>query len=426
VVESWSICAEDEDWCRRKSDNYTQYKKEYENLMTTFNPVKFNPSQWAAAAKNAGMRYMVFTTKHHDGFCMFDTKSTDYKVTDKKCPYHKNPNANITKEIFDAFRKEGFMIGVYFSKPDWHNPDYWWPNFATPDRNVNYNIKTYPDRWENFVKFTHKQIDELMSDYGEIDILWLDGGWVQVYSPQELYEFKNTIGFKQVNLQSQDVRMSEIVEKARKKQPGLIVVDRAVEGKFQNYLTPENRIPDQPISDPWESNIISGGGYSYTFNATYKSGHEVVKILVDIVSKGGNLLLNIAPSPAGEFDEGAYKMLQEVGHWMKINSECIYNSRAVKPHKDSNKVYFTGSKSGHELYAIYIADSEEKAIPHEIFINSFRPDAGMKITMLGNSQECAWQRVGHGFKIIVPEKLSENTPNQIAWVFKIIDLDYKN
>src|SRR5665213_3010411 len=123
VIESWTLCPLDLGWNQRKgpfADDYCAYKKAYENLQTTFNPVQFNPDKWVKAAKNAGMRYMVFTTKHHDGFCMFDTKQTDYKITDPKTAFSTNPKSNITKEIFNAFRKDGFMIGAYFSKPDWH------------------------------------------------------------------------------------------------------------------------------------------------------------------------------------------------------------------------------------------------------------------------------------------------------------------
>ena len=119
IVESWSLCAEDEGWCARRgpySANYDNYKSHYEALQTTFNPVNFNPSKWADAAYNAGMRYVVFTTKHHDGFCMFDTKQTDYKVTSDKCPFHSNVKANIAKEVFDAFRNKNMMTGAYFSK----------------------------------------------------------------------------------------------------------------------------------------------------------------------------------------------------------------------------------------------------------------------------------------------------------------------
>ena len=149
VVESWSICPEDEGWCRRDTAHgatYTDYVRNYEALQTTFDPVKFDPAKWASAAKGAGMKYMVFTTKHHDGFCMWDTKTTDYKITSPKTPFHVNPRANVTKEIFNAFRAEGLWTGAYFSKPDWHSDDYWWRNFPPKDRSVNYLPAKYPER----------------------------------------------------------------------------------------------------------------------------------------------------------------------------------------------------------------------------------------------------------------------------------------
>src|SRR5665647_42415 len=293
IVESWSICAEDEDWCRRKNLDYEEYKKQYEALQCSFNPVSFNPEKWAEAAKNAGMKYVIFTTKHHDGFSMFDTKLTDYKITDRSCPFSVNPRANVTKEIFTAFRAQGLWTGAYFSKPDWHSEYYWWPNFATPDRNVNYNVKNYPVRWEKFVGFTHGQIMELLGgDYGKIDILWLDGGWVRKMTEEQEQGHLAASGNRFVRVQNQDIRMDELVSKARQKQPGLIVVDRAVYGKNQNYLTPENRVPEKALPYPWESCIIAGGGWSWTPNAKYMTGEAAVHLLVDIVVKGGNLLLN--------------------------------------------------------------------------------------------------------------------------------------
>jgi alpha-L-fucosidase len=150
IVESWSICPEDEGWCVPDTIvDYFAYKQRYENLGKTFNPTKFDPVKWAKAAKDAGMRYVVFTTKHHDGFCMFDTKYTDYKITGKDCPFHTNPKADVTKEIFNAFRNEGLWVGAYFSKPDWHSTDYWWPQFPPFDRNVNYDRARYPQRWQS-------------------------------------------------------------------------------------------------------------------------------------------------------------------------------------------------------------------------------------------------------------------------------------
>ncbi|MDZ7605947.1 MAG: alpha-L-fucosidase [Cyclobacteriaceae bacterium] len=155
-------------------------------LKTTFNPAKFAPETWAAAAKEAGMKYIVFTTKHHDGFSMFDSRFTDYKITDPACPFSGNPRNNISKEIFDAFRKENFWIGAYYSKPDWHSDYFWWKKFPVTDRNANYSIQKHPGQWAKFVEFTHNQIDELMSDYGRIDILWLDGGWVRKKTDEEV------------------------------------------------------------------------------------------------------------------------------------------------------------------------------------------------------------------------------------------------
>jgi alpha-L-fucosidase len=417
AVESWSICSEDEGWCVRRIDDYEKYKKEYEGLKKTFNPTKFDPSKWSKAAKEAGMRYVVFTTKHHDGFCMFNTALTDYRITDKECPFSVNPKANIAKEIFDAFRKDGFWTGAYFSKPDWHSPYYWWPNFATPDRNVNYDIKKYPERWQKFIEYTHGQIDELMSNYGKMDILWLDGGWVAPMTDQEIREAVNRSDYKYQRYQSQDINMAELARKAREKQPGLIVVDRAVPGKFQNYLTPENTVPDKLLPYPWESCIIAGGGWSWVPNAKYRSARSVVHMLVDIVSKGGNLLLNIAPSPEGTWDDQAYLLLKDVGKWMHVNSEAIYNSKPVAPYKES-KTCLTSGKDG-SWYVIYLADETEKELPSDIWLYTIQPQSGAKITMLGTDTELKWEKVGNGFIIKIPETLQKNPPCDYAWTFKI-------
>ncbi|MCC7464950.1 MAG: alpha-L-fucosidase, partial [Saprospiraceae bacterium] len=172
IVESWSICPEDLSWATgaRKpgvADNYQDYVTAYENLPKTFNPVQFDPEKWAAAARDAGMKYVVFTTKHHDGFCMFDTKTTDYKITGTQSPFRDHPRSNVAKEIFQAFRKEGLWTGAYFSKPDWHSDEYWWSKFPASDRNCNYSIQKYPEKWASFIKYTHQQIEELMTHYGK-------------------------------------------------------------------------------------------------------------------------------------------------------------------------------------------------------------------------------------------------------------------
>jgi alpha-L-fucosidase len=417
IVESWSICSEDEGWCRRKNPDYIEYKKQYEALKLSFNPVSFNPEKWAAAARNAGMKYVIFTTKHHDGFSMFDTKLTDYRITDTECPFSVNPRANITKEIFDAFRKEGFWTGAYFSKPDWHSEYYWWPNFATPDRNVNYSIKSYPERWEKFVDFTQGQIMELLGgDYGRVDILWLDGGWVRKMSDEQVMRYRTSSVDNYVRVQSQDIRMDELVEKARAKQPGIIVVDRAVYGKNQNYLTPENRVPEKALPYPWESCIIAGGGWAWVPDPKFMSGRHAVQLLVDIVVKGGNLLLNIGPAPDGTWPEGAYSLLEEIGEWMDINSEAIYGTRAMAPYKDG-KVCIN-RKGDNTWYLFYMAEEGEE-MPASVTMNGLTIPAGAKVTMLGTGRRCRWKNGTNSFTVFTSGQANKNTPADYVRVMKI-------
>jgi len=355
VVESWSICPEDEDWCKRRgpyADNYFEYVKAYENLQTTFNPTKFNPEKWASAAKNAGMKYVVFTTKHHDGFCMFSSNQTQYTVGNDNCPFSKNTKSNITLEVFKAFRNEGIWTGAYFSKPDWHHPDYWDPTFPPYDRNPNYDPAKKPEKWKSYVAFTQNQILELMRDYGKVDLLWLDGGWVQPFT-----ETSPKWGYKPMN---QDIGMDTLVAKARKLQPGLIVVDRAVEGPNQNYLTPEQKIPNEPLPYPWESCMTMGDSWSYVPNDNYKTTKTLLTNLCLIASRGGNFLLNVAPDANGEWDSIAYTRLEEMGSWMKLNSEAIYGSKPVAPYEQetpSGKWVFTEGTTG-EHYAIFIPNDQ--------------------------------------------------------------------
>jgi len=431
IVESWSLSPEEYGWCKRTKgsnpENYFAYKKEYEALQTTFNPVKFNPDKWAKAAKNAGMKYVVFTTKHHDGFSMFDSKYTDYKITSSKTPFSSHPKANIAKEIFNSFRNEGLWAGAYFSKPDWNVDSYWDPYYPPKDRNVNYSPVENPEKWNEFIEFTHNQIMELMTDYGKMDILWLDGGWVAKTPKTEITKwYKHTVdnadeGYLKHRIINQDIKMDKLVIKARQKQPGLIVVDRAVHGKNQNYLTPENRVPEKTLPYPWESCIISGGGWSYTPDAKYMSGRQGIHMLVDVVAKGGNLLLNIAPSPEGEWQEGAYDLLAEYGEWMKVNSSAIYGTKPITPYKERN-ICMTQNKDGH-VFLVYLAEEGETKIPSEIIVKSLTPKRGAKIKMLGSKTNLKWKLLSEGFKIIIPEKIRNNPASKYAWVFKVSDVN---
>ena len=416
IVESLSLCGEDEGWCKRTgpfADDYDVYKKAYEGLKRTFKPLKFDPAKWAEAASAAGMRYVVFTMKHHDGFCMFETKTTDYKITSKES-FGADPRSNVAAEIFRAFRKKGMMIGAYYSKPDWHSPDYWWPYFPTPDRHVNYDPARYPKHWDRFKEYTHEQIKEIMTNYGSVDILWLDGAWVRPLSnmPKE-FESWGKKGER-----NQDIDMAKIATMARKHQPGLIVVDRWVNGPYENYLTPENKVPEKALSVPWESCIPMATSWSYVKTDKYKSVREIVHLLVDVVAKGGNLLLNIGPSPEGEWAPDAYDRLKGVSAWMKVNSEAIYETRAITPYKEGN-VCLTQNKENGAVYAIYLPGPDQQKPPQRVHLKKVRPAIGSGVTLLGSDGELRWKSDENGVTIEIPEGICQNPPCADAWVLKI-------
>jgi alpha-L-fucosidase len=395
IVESWSICPEDRGFTQRKgpySANWWEYKKAYENLQTTFNPILFNPEKWAAAAKDAGMKYMVFTTKHHDGFSMFDTKYTDYKVTSKKTPFSSNPRANITKELFNAFRKDNFMVGAYFSKPDWHSEDYWWSYFPPKDRTESYDRTKYPDRWKRFTDFTYNQLNELTTDYGQVDLLWFDGDWAKM-------------------------DMSPIVSMARKNQPGVIIVDRHGKPEFVNYATPEQKVPAEYIPYPWETCMTMGKSWSYIPNENYKPVRKLVQFLVDIVAKNGNLLLDIGPGPDGEWHKEAYDRLAEIGKWVKVNGESIYGTKPFAPYR-KGKWGFT--KNGKSRYVSYLpADAELDLTPIvQIPLNELPKNS--IISLLGVKKTLKWKAVGDHIEATIPAEVIKQLSGQPVWVFKVI------
>ena len=399
IIESWELCSED--WINRPDSNrsYEDYKKWYWGLKKDFNPVNFDPEQWAKAGKEAGMRYLVFTTKHHDGFCMFDTKQTDFKISNG--PFANNPKADVAKYVFDAFRKNDFMIGAYFSKPDWHSENYWWPKYATADRNNNYDINKFPWRWSKFKEYTFNQISELMHNYGSVDILWLDGGWVR---PLETVNEEVRSWGARIPTWSQDIDMPKIAAMAREAQPGLLVVDRTVHGPYENYQTPEQRIPATQLDHPWESCMTLANNWGYVPNDQFKSSSKIIHSLIEVVAKGGSLLLGIGPKPDGTLPAEALQRLKEIGAWMNKNGAAIYNTRATKNYKEGN-IYFTqNNKEGTRYALVCVADDE--VLPATISWIHNLPKKGATMRLLQTGEKLSWSMDGDKVIVKLPKAMS--------------------
>lgn len=400
IVASWALSDKDADWSRHQvnwTDDGEKFKEQYYALNKSFNPIRFQPEEWAQTAKDCGFKYLILTTKHHDGFCLWDTRYSDYKVTAPDCPYHVSEHADLVKSMFDAFREKGLGIGAYFSKADWHTPYYRTPELPDPnpsDRGPMYSPAAEPERWGNFVQYTKNQVLELCEGYGPIDILWFDAGWVCASN-------------------GQDIRLGEIVDEARKIQPGILSVDRTVGGPYENYVTPEMCVPEEPLGVPWESCLTLGADFTYEYADRYKSPRELVNTLVGIVAKGGNLALNVSPQPDGRIPVDAMDSLQGLGEWLKVYGEAIYGTRVCAPYKSGN-ISFT--RKGDAVYAIRLFPVAQESVDSKLFI----PYAGKvsKVTMLDSGEDVSFVPGESGITVTVPAgRRGGSAP--IALVFKL-------
>ncbi len=287
------------------------------DLYKTFNPVNFNPSKWAKAAKAAGMKYVVFVVKHHDGVNNYDTQLSNLKTTAPEVPYHANPNADLTRAIVDAFRAEGLAIGLYYSHIDWHHPDgryfsrdYW---DYDPGR-----IESDPESWERFVSFEQGQLRELMSNYGKIDIAWFDIHWPHA-----------GVGTEKIEHPKVRKAVLDTLRMMKRLQPDIIFNDRGTD-QYGAFYTPEQQVPQFGLPGNWESNITITNNRGFWYkgeNVSAKSTHELIRMLVEIASKGGNFLMNVGPRPDGELSRTEYDALAGIGAWMKGNAESIHGTR---------------------------------------------------------------------------------------------------
>ncbi|MCK4921621.1 MAG: alpha-L-fucosidase [Bacteroidales bacterium] len=286
--------------------------EDYQKYFEIFNPDLFDPAEWAKKAKNAGMKYAVITSKHHEGFNMFDSEFTDYKVTNT--PYGKD----IIKEWVDAFRAEGLGIGFYYSLIDWHHPEYTIDRIHPLKANSQEEYdKLNKDRdMEIYREYLKNQVSELLTNYGKVDIIWLD------------YSFPGKNG-KDRN----DWGSVELLKMVRKLQPDIIVNDRADLKDYWgggDFSTPEQyKVEKWPEINgervPWETcQTFSGSWGYYRDEHTWKDNKQLLVLLIESVSKGGNLLLNVGPTARGTFDYRADEALEKMGEWMKVNDRSIY------------------------------------------------------------------------------------------------------
>lgn len=328
VVESHSMVGASPDYLNR-------YVNE---LPKTFNPHRFNARDWAALAKLAGVKYVVFTSKHHSGFTMFHSDTTDFGI-------HKTPfGRDVVSEIVKEFRAHGVAPGLYFS-PD----DFWWlyKNGKKLQRNI---PEVQPRNNPGLMKHDLQQVREIMTRYGDIDVVFFDG------EPDGLKEL------------------------AWELNPNTVVTRGEIE-------TPEQYVPGVPLDKPWESCITMGTQWQYKPVETYKSGGEMISLLVETRAKGGNLLLNIGPRPTGEIPYEQEDRLREIGLWMFLNGEAIYG---VRPWviTNENNYWFTKKKDGSAVYVIVKEPERWKyGTWKDIVLKSVRATPKTTISVLGQNDE---------------------------------------
>lgn len=322
--------------------------EDYQQYFDEFNPTEYDPKTWAKLAKEAGMKYAVMTAKHHDGFCLFDSALTEYKAT------NTHAGRDLIREYVDAFRAEGLKVGLYYSLLDWHHPDY--PKYGDLHHPMRDN-EAFKDEvidFEKYKAYLHGQVKELLSNYGQIDVMWFD------------FSYKND----NYDMSGDKWGSKELVEMMRSIQPDIVIDnrlevnhgmdnDRFTSGEIEDYtgdfVSPEQIIPAGGIADskstviPWEACITLNNhwGYSST-DIDYKTPKQVIHALVECVSKGGNLLLNVGPDATGVIPDESVAILQEVGQWMKRNGDSIYGAGCSDLSKPEWGRY---TQKGNMLYA---------------------------------------------------------------------------
>ena len=322
------------EWLQHREEiSDAEYRRRY---LAHFDPDLYDPSLWAKAASDAGMRYSVVTTKHHEGFCLFDSKFTTYKSSQTPA------GRDLIRPTVDAFREQDMRVGFYHSLIDWQHPHYQIDRWSGPNRNADLDTLNRGRDQMRYADYLHAQTRELLSDYGKIDLMWFDFSF-----PKEDGSGKGRA----------DWRSEELIEMVRELQPEILVNNRLDLERGWDFITPEQYQPrtwptvdGQPVV--WEACQTFSGSWGYNRDeSSWKSVDQLVRMLVDTVSKGGNLLLNVGPTGRGEFDKRALDRLAGMGEWTRLHGRSIYGCTAapavfVKP-EDCRLTY---NPDTHRLY----------------------------------------------------------------------------
>ena len=374
--------------------------QDYEEFVKQFNPVDFNADEWVSLAKDAGMQYIVITSKHHDGFCLWDSEVSMYDIMDAS-PFKRD----ILAELKEACEKDGIKLCFYHSIMDWHHPDAQAPHY--PDYNTRDKSNPQFDLYRTL--YLKPQIKELVQKYQPY-VLWYDGEWIPEWTHEDgidLYNF--TRSFKP------DILVNNRVDKGRRGMQGMNAEDQHYAGDFG---TPEQEILEGTASFDWESCMTMNDTWGFRkTDDHWKSSELLIHNIVDIAAKGGNYLLNVGPTPEGRIPEPSIERLREIGEWMSVNGEVVYQSRGTKHFREGDNTRFIQSADGNSLYAVSLG------WPGESFtFSSIKPGEGEKVYMLGVEQPLEWAyNETRGTTVTIPTDLQEpaNRPCRYAFVFKM-------
>ncbi len=372
---------------------------EYEKYADQFNPVNYNAEEWVRMAKDAGMKYIVITSKHHDGFCLWNSDVSDFDM--ERTPYKKD----LLKDLAKACKKENITLCFYHSIMDWHHPQAQGTNY--PD--YNHGTGPNPEFSKYVANYMYPQLEELLTNYGKIGVLWFDGEWITEWTEEQGKALYNHLR----NIQP-DIIINNRVGKGRQGMEGMNAYDDAA----GDFGTPEQEILEGTSDLDWESCMTMNNHWGFNqFDENFKSTKMLIHNLVDIAAKGGNYLLNVGPTADGLFPEQSIDRLKETGDWMDVNGEVIHNSRGTKYYKDPNNVYYIQNEAATVLYAV-LTEWPGSSVQ----LKYANPDEKSEIQLLGCDKALSWENLeDEGIMVELPVawQSEENRKVQHAYVIKM-------